>query len=416
MKESKKTADNFGGPIGAAINVIFLPLVILYLAYADRFNFSILEIPPVTPLYDLEPKIILSCFLILVIWILFQAILYLLPLGQKVYGTKLPNGNKLTYNINGLFAFIVTHILLLFCLLLNINISFLFTYYFEFALASIVFSFILSVYLYLSSFREGLLLAEGGDSGYMVYDFFIGRELNPRIGFLDLKFYFELRPGLIGWILLNYSCLLYQYQTLGYVTLPMLLVQFFHFIYCLDAFLYEDSVLSMMDITTDGFGYMLAFGDISWVPIVFSIHTRFLAFNPIDLSYSALICIFAIWVSGYYIFRTSNSIKSGFRQNPHSPEFADIVTISTDRGTKLIISGLWGICRHPNYLGDLMMGLAWCLPCGFSHSIPYFYMLYFIVFLVHRELRDSSMCQAKYGKDWDTYCKVVPYRIFPYIY
>ena len=63
-----------------------------------------------------------------------------------------------------------------------------------------------------------------------------------------------------------------------------------------------------------------------------------------------------------------------------------------------------------------MMGLAWCLPCGFSHSIPYFYMLYFIVFLVHRELRDSSMCQAKYGKDWDTYCKVVPYRIFPYIY
>lgn len=30
-----------------------------------------------------------------------------------------------------------------------------------------------------------------------------GRELNPRIGTLDLKEFCELRPGLIGWLVLN---------------------------------------------------------------------------------------------------------------------------------------------------------------------------------------------------------------------
>ena len=30
-----------------------------------------------------------------------------------------------------------------------------------------------------------------------------GRELNPRIGTLDLKEFCELRPGLIGWFVLN---------------------------------------------------------------------------------------------------------------------------------------------------------------------------------------------------------------------
>jgi hypothetical protein len=30
-----------------------------------------------------------------------------------------------------------------------------------------------------------------------------GRELNPRIGSLDLKEFCELRPGLIGWVVLN---------------------------------------------------------------------------------------------------------------------------------------------------------------------------------------------------------------------
>ena len=31
----------------------------------------------------------------------------------------------------------------------------------------------------------------------------LGRELNPRIGSLDLKEFCELRPGLIGWCVLN---------------------------------------------------------------------------------------------------------------------------------------------------------------------------------------------------------------------
>ena len=29
-----------------------------------------------------------------------------------------------------------------------------------------------------------------------------------------------------------------------------------------------------MDITTDGFGYMLAFGDLSWVPFIYSLQVR----------------------------------------------------------------------------------------------------------------------------------------------
>jgi hypothetical protein len=44
----------------------------------------------------------------------------------------------------------------------------------------VLFSFALSAYLYLSSFLGAKLLAVGGDTGNKLYDFFIGRELNPR--------------------------------------------------------------------------------------------------------------------------------------------------------------------------------------------------------------------------------------------
>lgn len=37
-------------------------------------------------------------------------------------------------------------------------------------------------------------------SGNHIYDFFLGRELNPRLGSFDFKYFCELRPGLIGWV------------------------------------------------------------------------------------------------------------------------------------------------------------------------------------------------------------------------
>lgn len=44
--------------------------------------------------------------------------------------------------------------------------------------------------------------------------------------------------------------------------------------------------------------------------------------------------------------------------------YLDLKTIHTSTGKSLLVSGWWGFVRHPNYLGDLVMALAWSLPCG----------------------------------------------------
>ena len=126
--------------------------------------------------------------------------------------------------------------------------------------------------------------------------------------------------------------------------------------------------------------------------------------------------IIALKALGYWTFRGSNGQKDTFRRNPKDPSVAHLQTLSTKRGTKLIISGWWGFARHINYTGDWLMGLAWCLTTGFQTPITYFYAIYFLTLLVHRDARDHHSCQIKYGKDWDRYCKVVPYSLFPYLY
>jgi hypothetical protein len=54
-----------------------------------------------------------------------------------------------------------------------------------------------------------------------VYDFFIGRELNPRLGAFDLKEFCELYPGLIGWLAIDLGMLHRQWQVLSLYQSPV---------------------------------------------------------------------------------------------------------------------------------------------------------------------------------------------------
>jgi len=72
-----------------------------------------------------------------------------------------------------------------------------------------------------------VIAQEGGDSASGLYNFFIGRELNPRVGgSFDVKFFCELRPGLIGWVALNAAMAAKQFElnNHSYVSPSMLLV------------------------------------------------------------------------------------------------------------------------------------------------------------------------------------------------
>lgn len=180
----------------------------------------------------------------------------------------------------------------------------------------------------------------------------------------------------------------------------MILVVLFHGWYVIDGLYNEPAILTTMDITTDGFGFMLSVGDLTWVPFVYSLQARYLAFVPLDLGLLATIGVLAVNGLGYYIFRTSNGEKNDFR-NGKNPKNLTFLTTST--GRKLLTSGWWGRSRHPNYFGDLIMALAWSLPTGFNTPITYFYVCYFAVLLVHRQMRDDEACKEKYGKDWDKY-------------
>ena len=433
----------FGGPIGTTINVFMLPVAtyLIYLLCNEQYQFTFHNILSYQQLNHILNKFVLpnlfswhACAVYLS-WYTLNVVLYYIIPCDKVNGGILYNTNNksLQYPLNGWWSMWISIIVVVACAAYNIGgltPTYGYDNFLSLCTSSIIFSFALSLYLYISSHIHTpnqlidsidynqyptRLLAKHGNSGNLFYDFWIGRTLNPRIMGLDLKYFNELRPGLVLWLLLNLSFAYKQHSTHG-LTVSMVLVNVFEAYYVIDAIWSESAILSTMDITTDGFGFMLVFGDLTWVPFIYSLQARYLVFHPVHLSTLAIISIIACKLAGYFIFRGSNNQKNIFRTQPDHPDVRNLDSIATHTGSRLLCSGWWGMARHINYFGDILMGLSWCLPTGTQCPITYFYIIYFIVLLIHRERRDDHKCAQKYGNDWVKYCKLVPYRIVPYIY
>jgi 7-dehydrocholesterol reductase len=65
---------------------------------------------------------------------------------------------------------------------------------------------------------------------------------------------------------------------------------------------------------------------------------------------------------------------------------------------------------------ELALALAWTVPVGTTHALPYFYFVFLTILLVDRAGRDDRRCADKYGPAWAEYRRAVPYKIVPGVY
>jgi len=414
----KTTKFEFGGCLGALFLSLFLPVftVFINLQLTPDAKFS------TDPLYYLNPCRSSEVWIPYLCWFGVLAVFDIILPGKTMFGTLLRDDTKLKYKING----ISNSFLLILILGLRWQITegampelvFLYEHHIELNIISILFAFYLATYCYLKSFvyfGKEPILALGGNAGNVIYDWFIGRELNPRIGCFDIKLFCELRPGMLLWLLINLSCLHHNYVVVNQfnsVNDALLLINILQGFYIFDGVLNEEGLLTMMDIATDGFGFMLSFGDLTFVPFTFCLQARFLSVNANDLGQNKVIFITSLMTLGYYIFHSANKQKSDFKQG----KLPNLKSFQTQRGTKLLCDSWWGMSQHINYMGDWLISLSWCLTTWFVTPLTYHYSVYFAILLLHRQKRDEEKCSEKYGDDWVTYQKKVPYKIIPYIY
>jgi 7-dehydrocholesterol reductase len=188
---------------------------------------------------------------------------------------------------------------------------------------------------------------------------------------------------------------------------------------------WEAGYIATLDIAHDRFGFYLLWGVLGWLPAIYPSAALYLAAHPVALGTLPALALLAIGGGALVLTHLADAQRQRVRASDGQclvwGRRPDVIRVryhslkGSEEGL-LLVSGFWGLARHFNYASEILLALAWTLPCGSGALLPYFYPAYLAVMLVHRALRDDRRCRRKYGASWDAYCARVPYRMLPGIF
>ncbi len=328
------------------------------------------------------------------------------------YITRPGSAEKMKYHINGIYVMIV--ILLLWFILGHFKIvpyDFLYTYRWY----SLAGAFFFGVF-----FSLVVVLKYPPVKKSFPADLFFGRAENIQIwgGRVDLKMWLYL----FGAIMLELNVLsITSHHLLTFgdnsspnIILSACLLTFF----VIDYLLFERVHLYTYDIFAERIGFKLGWGCIVFYSFFYAIPLWSTADLPAPRSPGWLSVVSVIiFLSGWIMARGANMQKYFFKKDPVKSFLGITPGIITDGNKTLLVNGFWGLSRHINYLGEILMASGIALSTGYPMLIwPWLYPLYYIIFLATRQIDDGRRCSLKYGELWQTYKEEVKWRIIPFIY
>lgn len=359
-------------------------------------------------------------------WTVVQGLMLTFLPGERFLGPPTPEGERPVYKLNGMAAWWISHVGLFAAwwtgwldasafyesfgsLLVTLNLG---------ALAFCAFL-----------YWKGRSYPSSRDSvltGSLIFDFFQGPELHPRLGGVNLKQLINCRVSMMGWSAIACIFAAAQWEIHGVLSTSMIAAVTVLVVYLYKFFWWESGYFTSLDIMHDRFGYYICWGVLAWVPSAYETPFLFLVDHPIDLSWPVTVGIVALGLLAIWVnydadaqrqrVRATNGQTTVWGKPPETMVAPYTTGDGEQRTSILLLSGWWGVARHFHYVPELTLAFAWTVSAGFTHFLPWFYWVFLAILLFDRAGRDEKRCAAKYGASWELYRQRVPYRIVPGIY
>ena len=354
----------------------------------------------------------------LAIFAAFFVVQFLLP-GRRVTGYVInpETGEPRNYKLNGILVF---------------------------AIAQIVWAFELTGMPRDWLYRSSIYAVAGGTvfclllSLYAVFSRPQGHIKNPFLAFwegraLELPFFnerFDLKMYLylVGGTMLSLNALsgaAYHIDRFGDdMNLGVILYAGFMTFYVFDYFVFERVQLYTYDLIHERLGMKLIWGGLVVYGWLYIIPLWGMAAHPDPGFFPAWtnVLLFgsgALFFVGWAISRGANMQKYTFKRWPERKFLGLMEPRYIEAGDrKILCSGLWGLARHFNYLGEGFLSFSIGLVFGyFTNPWAWTYFVFITSLFTWRQRQDDTACAEKYGAEkWAEYRARVKYRILPGVY
>lgn len=329
-----------------------------------------------------------TAWLIIFSFIAFQCLLIKIVPGKSFKGLDSGNGEAAEYKNNGFLCYLIT-----------LTTYTLLSYQFRFFSPTLIFEHFgeliaaLSLLAFIVSF--GLLLK--GPRSHLIYDYYWGTELYPRIFGIEIKQLIKSRLAMMSWPLILFSFATAQAHIFG-LTNSMVLSVGLQILYITNYFYWEENRFQSVDIMYDKTGFYIVWATLVWIPFASTAPALYLVSHPHQLSTFTVATLLFLGLALIAVLHFTDRQKTQL----NASEPLDI--------------GFFGLARHFHYLPLLLLAFVWSLPALFSHFYPYFYVAYIGLYSFDKTRKDELYCQELYGESWKKHCEKVPYKLIPFIY
>jgi 7-dehydrocholesterol reductase len=358
---------------------------------------------------------------------LAQAVLLSALPGEIFRAIPTPMGNRPVYRLNGVLAFVVTHLALFAAHFTGlIRYGALFDHFGPMLAFLGKFALLFTALLYF----KGLYYPTNSDSGTaghgFVWDIWHGTELHPELFGVSLKQFINCRFAMMGWSVAVVAFAFKQHELYGFLSNSMAVSAILQLVYIYKFFVWESGYFNSIDIIHDRFGFYIFWGCSAFLPSIYTLTSLFLVEHPAQYSHSVaalnlIIGLGAVWAN-YSTDAQRQRVRAANGNalvwgKPAKLVHASYITgDGKARKSILLASGWWGVSRHLNYVWELILALCWCLPTGDRSILGYVYFFFLLILLVDRAYRDELRCLEKYGEYYEEYCRLVPYKMVPFLY
>jgi protein-S-isoprenylcysteine O-methyltransferase Ste14 len=270
-------------------------------------------------------------------------------------------------------------------------------------------------------FTVAIVLPQPKVSSNLAADLYLGRLANPQWGGgrLDAKMWLYL----VGATMLELNLLSFAAHHLAtHADAPnpgvFLSVGLFSF-FVMEYLFFEEVHLYTYDFMAERVGFKLGWGCLVFYPFFYGVGL----WNTAPLEDPrwpawAWPLVALVFFTGWAFARGANMQKFWFKRDRTKKAFGVLApTVLTDGERHVLAGGFWGLSRHINYLGEMLMATGLALATGHPGTWQvWLYPLYYVALLVPRQVDDDKRCAAKYGPLWQQYVQRVPWRIIPFVY
>jgi len=246
--------------------------------------------------------------------------------------------------------------------------------------------------------------------------FYYGSEKTDILANIEMKHFFYVNIGLVGWAMLDLLMILNAVQE-GNATKPGIFIFATQLLYIGHTIYFEKLLFQKPYMDLETFGYNWLQKVAIYLPFLSSLVTYSAVISDFDISPAVQLCNCVFFLFGFVVHTSSIHQMQIFLKDPKMAKVMESLPgkVGGQPAKRFLISGYWSFVHKPDLIGLFIMWVSWAIAGGLN-AVSLIVLAAWAYTMLKWAKDSDTYNKTNFPKGWPDYNEVVPRKLIPYVY